>query len=85
MEGVGQEIILTNFQIIICHFQWVMADFTILVFFLFLAKLIIGEFWKKSGLFFPIEETFVEFLHIFWCIIRDAKIVKIFARNFVHV
>ena len=37
-----------------CHFR----------FLLFLAKLIIGKFWKKSGLFFPIEYTFVNFCRL---------------------
>ena len=32
----------------------------------FLAKLIIGKFWKKSGLFFPIKDTFVIVCRFFY-------------------
>ena len=52
---------------------------------LFLAKLIIGKFWKKSGFFFPIEDTFVNFWQFFMHNSRWKKFAKIFARNFIHI
>ena len=46
-------------------------------FLIFLAKLIIGKFCKKSVLFFPIEDTFLNFCR-FFAMQKIAKILFMF-------
>ena len=54
-------------------------------FLLFLGKLSIEKFRKKSGLFFRIEDIFVNLYTFFNATLVIQKIAKIFARNFIHV